>query len=404
MREARRKFKRSSNYSNGEDLKEKRELFKDLLSESASTWIRNQLEQLGHKKVENSGNVIRDYSKISLRLLALSEAKMASFCAIQCPFHKNFAKLFFEGRHLEGNDFHDWQPTVDYTIPELCHERDRDFSMVELKKALKNCRSSSFDNDMIHFTMLKILGANVKTLLLFLFNTCWITSTWPWNISRITLVKKPGKKAYEHCSSYRPLSISSHVGKLFERMISARLKLYFVTHNILDEEQEGFRTHRSTTRSLYRMHLLLEEAKSSKKPTALLNIDLEKAFDSIRVQGLLFKLESVNLPHRLLCIISFLSNRKGFIDINGHYTELFDIIVGLPQGSWLSPLLFIFYLSDFLSELEVKFKFADDSSAIISAFNTETLHSALQAICHNIEFWCKKWRMVVNGSKSSFFV
>ena len=188
-------------------------------------------------------------------------------------------------------------------------------------------------------------------------------------------------------------------------MISARLKLYFETHNIFDEEQEGFRTHRSTTRSLYRMHLVLEEAKRSKMPTALLNIDLEKAFDSIWVQGLLYKLESANLPHRLLCIISsFLCNRKGFIDINGYYTELFDIIVGLPQGSVLSPLLFIFYLSDFLSEVEVKFKFADDSSAIISAFNTDTLHSALQAICHTIEFWCKKWRMVVNGSKTELLL
>ena len=153
------------------------------------------------------------------------------------------------------------------------------------------------------------------------------------------------------------------------------------------------------------MHLVLKEAKRSKKPTALLNIDLEKAFDSIWVQGLLYKLESVNFPHRMLCIISsFLSNRKGFIDVNGHYTELFDINVGLPRGSVLSPLLFVFYLSDFLSEVEVKFKFADDSSAIISAFNTDTLHSTLQAICHNIEFWCKKRRMVVNGSKTELLL
>ena len=75
-----------------------------------------------------------------------------------------------------------------------------------------------------------------------------------------------------------------------------------------------------------------------------------------------------------------------------------------PKGSVLSPLLFIFYLSDFLSEVGVKFKFADDSSAIISAFNTDTLHSALQAICHNIEFSCKKWRMVVNGSKTELLL
>ena len=188
-------------------------------------------------------------------------------------------------------------------------------------------------------------------------------------------------------------------------MISARPKLYFETHNIFDEEQEGFRTHRSTTRSLYRMLLVLEEEKRSKKPTALLNIDLEKAFDSIWVQGLLYKLEPVNLTQSLPCIISsFLGNRKGFNDINGHYTELFDMNVDLPLGRVLPPLLFTFYLSDFLSEVEVKFKFADDSSAIISAFNTDTLHSALQAICHNLEFWCKKKRMVVIGSKTELLL
>ena len=271
---------------------------------------------------------------ISLRILALSETKMASFCAIQCPFHENFAKLFSKAGNI-------LKETISMTGNQLLFTlyltygmnlTDRDFSIVDLIEALKDCRSSSFDNDMIHVTMLKQLGANMKNLLLFLFNTSWITSTWPWNISRITPIKKPGKKSYEQCSSHRPLSISSHVGKLFERKISARLKLYFETHNILDEEQEGFRTHRNTTRSLFRMHLVLKEAKRSKKPTAPLNFDLEKAFDS-----------TVNLPHMLLCIItSFLSERKGFFDINGHYTEFFDINVGLPQGSVLSPVLYIF--------------------------------------------------------------
>ena len=184
----------------------------------------------------------------------------------------------------------------------------------------------------------------MKTLLLFLFNTCWITSIWPWNISKITLIKKPGKNSYEQCSSYRPLSISSHVEKLFERMISARLKLYFETHNILDEEQEGFRTHRSTTRSLYRMHLVLEEAKRSKKPTALLNIDLEKAFDSIWVQGLLYKLESVNLPHRLLRIISSLAIGRDSL-ISMAITLNFSILLLVSPKAVCFLLFFLFFTS-----------------------------------------------------------
>ena len=59
---------------------------------------------------------------------------------------------------------------------------------------------------------------------------------------------------------------------------------------MLAGEQEGFRRKRNTVRSLYRLHLDLEHARSTKTPTALLNIDLEKAFDSVWIDGLLYKL------------------------------------------------------------------------------------------------------------------
>ena len=198
LQAARRKFKRSSNYSKGEDLKEKSELFKDLLSESASTWIRNQLEQLGHKKRREffwKGH--KRLFKDKFENIGIVRNQNGELLCDPLSISQEFGKTFFEGRHLEGNDFHDWQPTIDYTIPELWHELDRDFSMVEINDALKNCRSSSFDNDIIHVTMLKKLGANMKDFLLFLFNTCWITSTWPWNISRITLIKKVGKEVLQ---------------------------------------------------------------------------------------------------------------------------------------------------------------------------------------------------------------
>ena len=83
----------------------------------------------------------------------------------------------------------------------------------------------------------------------------------------------------------------------------------------------------------------------------------------------------------------------------------FSILMLVSPKAVCFPLFSLFfYLSDFLSEVEVMFKFADDSSAIFSPFNTDTLHSARQAICHNIKFWCKKWGMVVNGSKSELLL
>ena len=68
-----------------------------------------------------------------------------------------------------------------------------------------------------------------------------------------------------------------------ERIISKRLTLHCKRNNLLQQQQEGFRAKHSTSRSLYRLHF---EIKRLKKPSALLNVDLEKTFDSEWIAGL----------------------------------------------------------------------------------------------------------------------
>ena len=116
-------------------------------------------------------------------------------------------------------------------------------------------QSDAFDNDGIHASMLKHFGIRMKLRLLKLFNSCWYESTWPWNSSRVIAIKKPGKSNYAFSSSYRPITLSSHVGKFFERMINRKLRTFFTSGKIIEKEQESFREKRSTVRSLYRMQL-----------------------------------------------------------------------------------------------------------------------------------------------------
>ena len=115
---------------------------------------------------------------------------------------------------------------------------------------------------------------------------------------------------YAASSSYRPLTSSGLVGKLFERMINKRLPTFFTSRKTFDEEQEGLREKRSTVRFLYRMQLELEDIQR-KKPAVSLNIDLEKAVDSVWIDGLLYKLQNIGITGNLLCIIiqAFLRNR-----------------------------------------------------------------------------------------------
>ena len=69
--------------------------------------------------------------------------------------------------------------------------------------------------------------------------------------------------------------------------MNTRLRTFFTSRKTIEEEQEGFREKRRTVRSLYRMQLELDVVQRNKKPAVSLNIDLEKAFDSVWIDGLL---------------------------------------------------------------------------------------------------------------------
>ena len=219
--------------------------------------------------------------------------------------------------------------------------------------------------------------------------------------SRVIFMKKPGKSNYAFSSSYRPITLSSHVGKLFERMINRRLRTFFTSGKIIEEEQEGFRKKRSTVRSLYRMQIELEDIRRNKKPAVLLNIDLDEAFDSVWIDGFLYKLQNIGITGNLLSIIqAFLSNKLSCIKIGSYHSNSFPIHIGSPQGSVLSPTLFILFINDFIDEYPIRFKFADDTALILTADDFPQLANRTQAAADNIKRWCDKRRMAVNGSKT----
>ena len=142
----------------------------------------------------------------------------------------------------------------------------------------------------------------------------------------------------------------------------------------------------NTTRSLFRLHLMLEKAKRSRLPTALLNIDLGKAFDSVWVDGLLFKLLEHYISGKMYHIIkSFLKTRVASIELNGYQSPKLQIDIGVPQESVLSPLLFIIFLNDFLSNQAQKFKFADDSSLTATGKDPSESSAILRKTCSDIE-------------------
>ena len=117
------------------------------------------------------------------------------------------------------------------------------------------------------------------------------------------------------------------------------------------------------------MHALLDvlipiyEAMEHNKFTALLVMDLRKAFDTVSHQILLQKLLHYGIRGPAYCLIeSYLSNRQQFVSINNSASSLKSISIGVPQGSILGPLLFLIYVNDLTNAAFCQPRlFADDT-------------------------------------------
>ena len=95
-------------------------------------------------------------------------------------------------------------------------------------------------------------------------------------------------------------------------MIERRLPTFLEEESIIEEEQEGFQKRKNTLRSLYRLDLECEWAKTHKESAALLNVDLEKAFDSVWLDGLIYKFRNLKINGEMIKIVeAFIRSRKG---------------------------------------------------------------------------------------------
>ena len=267
--------------------------------------------------------------------------------------------------------------------------------------------AKSFDDDDIHPHMIKRLPYCATKVLQKIFNLCLTQGIWIWDTSNIVFLKKPDKPNYLKPGAYRPITLSSYIGKLFEHIIEKRLLLHCNIENILDDEQEGFRSNRY----LYKLTATLKEAQRRKMTTFLLCLNFQKAFDSVWLKGLIVKLYNLSVKGIILKLInSFLFNRKVKLSINKTYGPTRSCKeFGVPQGSVLSPLLFIIFISDMFSKSNAStkckqhsniYKYADDGSITVSHEDPKECYKIAQEMCDNLSSWCNRWKMTVNCDRN----
>lgn len=135
------------------------------------------------------------------------------------------------------------------------------FTMCELEVALGSKKQSAPGPDKIHYEMLRHLSPESLGHLLTFFNHLWMASAFPqcWKRAHIIPLLKPGKDSTLP-ASYRPIAMTSCLGKTYEKLINRRLVHFLETEGILDPNQCGFRMGRSTLDHLVRLETFIREA------------------------------------------------------------------------------------------------------------------------------------------------
>ena len=114
------------------------------------------------------------------------------------------------------------------------------------------------------------------------------------------------------------------------------LELSLNTRNFSTRNKRDFVNKKSTVRLLYRLLLQCKNLKLKKQLVTLISLDLEKGFDSVWINGLLWKLNHIGITGNILGLIeSFLRNRQLYEEIGEYQSDDFKTDIGVPQGAVL---------------------------------------------------------------------
>ncbi len=200
--------------------------------------------------------------------------------------------------------------------------------------------------------------------------------------------------------NYRPVSLTSVVCKILEKIIRENILDYLNKHKLISESQFGYRRHRSTILQLLTVLEDWTAALDDKLQVDSIYFDYAKAFDSIAHRRLLHKLEAYGIAgHLLKWIESFLQDRKQRVLVNGSSSQWSEVISGVPQGSILGPLLFVIYVNDMPEVVQSVCRlFADDTKlyrVIKSNSDIDILQDDIKRLCE----WSNTWLLRFNIQK-----
>ena len=220
-----------------------------------------------------------------------------------------------------------------------------------------------------------------------------------WKDANITPLFKKGSRLSPN--NYRPVSLTSQVVKILERVIYDQLMEYIQDNNIISCHQHGFQKKCSCVTQLLECLFDWTNSYDDDKGVDAIYLDFRKAFDTVPHKRLLYKLNHLGVRGHLLAWIGgFLTGRRQRVILRNGASSWKKVTSGVPQGSILGPLLFLLYVNDIPDAISssIAKMFADDTK-VYNSIVTSADCDALQADLNALAAWSHLWLLEFNADK-----
>ena len=219
-----------------------------------------------------------------------------------------------------------------------------------------------------------------------------------WLCANITPVFKKGDKTQP--ANYRSVNLASVCSKVMEHVICSNMMSHLDTHNILCNQQHGFRKkHSCETQLLSTVHDISHEL-DQKRQVDVIIMDFQKAFDKVPHRRLLIKLWRYGIRGKAhKWIEQFLTKRKQRVVVEGEHSEWVNVDSSVPQGTVTGPIDFLLFINDLPDGLESSCRLFADDCILYTTVKGPQDADRLQRDLDRLTSWQDKWQMDFNAQK-----
>jgi ribonuclease HI len=239
-----------------------------------------------------------------------------------------------------------------------------------------------------------------------------------WNEVKVIFIPKAGRRPSEDPKSYRPISLSSVMLKIMEKILDRHIRENILKANPLSRHQYAYQTGKSTEAALKTLVEKIKKSFNDKQVCLGGFLDIMGAFDHTSFESICRNLYRKGVDANTCKWVKSMLTERNITMTLGNESISIKVEKGTPQGSVISPLLWCLVVDELIIELNhlpgiyaqgyaddiVILCISNDCKVNQGLKKTSLVSNTMQIALNKTEMWCKKENLLVNPDKTSMIM